>query len=213
MFTSKSFKAEFRIAVLLVALLVGFGSSAVTVSAAPNVLEGITLDASLSPQDIVYLESSLNLLYTQAPDWFLYIEQAKPFTLIVDLHQGELGREAITSCCDLQERGTIVFGHPLGYSFDAKSPEAQQVMFIGTLVHEITHLREQRTGQISAKVDFKSCVAAEKPGLEKQYEVKRALYAGNMGANYKQAIEQQIAQETAELKSRALWDFYCGAFE
>lgn len=91
--------------------------------------------------------------------------------------------------------------------------ESRRVTFIGTLVHEVTHLRAQRSGRIAVKADFQSCIAAEKPGLERQLEVKRALFTGNMDAPYAEALAWQIAEETKAIKSRALWDFYCGAFQ
>ena len=152
------------------------------------------------------------MLYDNAPDWYDFVEQAKPFSISVDLAQGAIGREAISSCCDAQGRGTIVFGHPFSESLDADTTAAQQVLFIGTLVHECAHVSDARTGRLAPKTDFKSCVAVEKSGLDSQLQVKRALAVANLGFEYQRALDEQVAQETTELGSRELWDFYCGAF-
>ncbi|MGE5265199.1 MAG: hypothetical protein ACM3S0_17600 [Acidobacteriota bacterium] len=133
--------------------------------------------------------------------------------MVIDTFQSDQGRQATAVCCDANGSGTITFGHHLGHSVDADTPEAQQVMFVGTLIHEVTHVRDQREGRLAAKTDRKSCVAVEKPGLEKQLEVKRALAVAGLSDGYRQALEGQISAEASALKSRALRDLYCGAFE
>lgn len=213
MFTSKAFKTEIKIAVAAIALLVGFGAAQANAFAAPDVLQGIALDVSLSAQDTAYLETSLQILYSNAPDWYDFVEQAKPFRVSVDAAQGALGRAAIATCCDAQGFGTIVLGYHPGESPDADTPEAQMVLFIGTFVHEVTHVSDIRTGRYAPKTDFQSCVAVEKSGLYSQLQVKRALADADLGSAYRGALDEQVAQEGAAIGSRALWDFYCGAFE
>ncbi len=210
-------KSGFKIAMIIVAIFVGFGATPANVSAAspvypPNLLEGITLDQSLSPEDIAYLENTLQLLREQLPEWAHYVEESKPFALVVNTREGDIGREAVAHCCDAQGRGTITFGHPLGHSMDTPTPEGQQVVFIGTLIHELAHVRDQRAGR-AGKTNFKSCVAVERSGLEKQLEVKRDWAAKMGGVGYRQVLGVQIESEASALRSRELWDLYCGAFE
>lgn len=212
MFTSKSFKAGIKIAVVIITIWIGFVTAQANTFAAPDVLQGIALDPSLSAQDIAYLETSLEILYFNAPDWYDFVEQAKPFRVSVDAAQGALGRAAIANCCDADGYGTIVLGYHLGESPDADTSQARQVMYIGTFVHECAHVSDMRTGRLAPKTDFKSCVAVEKSGLDSQLQVKRALAAANLGFEYQRALDEQVAQETTELGARALWDFYCGAF-
>ena len=185
------------------------------VSAPADVLHGITFAGEYTEADVTYLHSSLQLLENQLPGWLPYIESAKPLVLIVDLNEGAHGHAAIAKCCDAQGRGAITFGFHLGQSpDDAESvAEAKQAAFLGTLTHEVTHIRDQRAGRFTSKTDYKSCVAAERSGLEKQLEIKRALAAENPGEAFTQALNRQIASETSALKSRELWDSYCGAFE
>lgn len=210
-------KSAVKLAFVIVAIIAGFyiTRQCVSASAPVNVsdlLTRITLHPSLLPEDVTYLETTLQMLHDQLPEWSQYVEDAKPFTLIVDTHQGDQGREAIAVCCDGNGSGTITFGHHLGHSVDADTAEAQRVTFVGTLIHEITHIRDQRAGR-GSKTNFKSCVVVEKPGLEMQLQVKQALGSVNLGDNYRQALEQQIKSEAGALKSRELWDLYCGAFE
>ncbi len=214
---TKIIKTGIKIAVVIITLLAGFQSAHSNVAASSpetttNLLDGITLDSSLSPEDVTYLATTLQLLRDQLPEWAQYVQDSKPFTLIVDTREGDKGREAIANCCDTQGRGTITLGHHLGYSVDANTPEAQQAMFIGTLIHELAHVRDQRAGRAS-KTSFKSCVTAEKSGLDKQLDVKRAMATLNLGYGYRQALDQQITSEAKALQSRELWDFYCGAFD
>lgn len=141
--------------------------------------------------------------------------EAKPLTFSIDLNEGAHGRAAIAKCCDAQGRGVITFGFQLGQSPDdaGQTVEAKQVAFIGTFVHEVTHIRDQRAGRFTSKTDYKSCVAAEKSGLEKQLQVKQALASIELVDAFQQALDQQIKTEVNALKSRDLWDHYCSMFE
>jgi len=212
-------KTGLKIAVATIALAASLGMSHTKVSAAspasaPNLLAGITLDSSLTDADVAYLQTNLQLVHDQLPDWWQYVEDAKPFNLTVNADEGAHGRVAIAKCCDTQGNGSITFGFHLGQSPDdaGQTLEARRVMFIGTFVHEATHVRDQRAGRFTTRIDFKSCVAAEKSGLEKQVEVKRALTTVSLDDAYAQALDQQISAEASALKSRDLWNQYCGAF-
>ncbi len=209
-------KTGLKIAVVTLTIAAALGVSNTTVLAAsPDLLTGITLDSSLSVADVAYLQTSLQFLHDRLPDWAQYIEEAKPFSLTVNVDEGAHGHAAIAKCCDPQGHGSIKFGFHFGQSPDdaGETPEARQVAFLGTLVHEVTHIRDQRAGRFTTKTDRKSCVAAEKSGLEKQLEVKRTMAAENLGDAFAQELGQQIADEAGALKSRELWDMYCGAFE
>jgi hypothetical protein len=183
-------------------------------AAAADVLDGITFAGEYTDADVTYLRNSLQLLQTRLPAWRQYIAEAGPLVFAVDLNEGARGHAAMAKCCDAQARGVITFGFHLGQSPDdaGQTLEAQQVAFIGTFVHEVTHIRDQRSNRYPAKTDYKSCVAAEKSGLEQQLEVKRAFAAVNLGAAFAQAVNQQISAEASALMSRGLWQQYCGAF-
>lgn len=207
--------AILKIAVIGVVLVVGLSVSNINVVASSDLLTGVTLDASLHDADVAYLQASLRLLREQSPEWMRYIEDAAPLVIAIDLNEGTHGRAAIAQCCDARGRGVITFGFRLGQSPDDadQTAEAKQVAFIGTIVHEVTHIRDQRAGRFTAKSDFKSCVAVEKSGLEKQLQVKQALASVDLGDSYQQALEQQINEELTVLRSRKLWDLYCGVFD
>ena len=185
------------------------------VSAPADILDGITFAGEYTDADVTYLRNSLQLLQNQLPAWSQYIEEAKPLVLAIDLNEGEHGRLAVAQCCGAGGSGVLRFGFHFGQSVDdaEQTPEAKQAAFLGTLTHEVTHIRDQRAGRFTTKTDRKSCVAAEKSGLEKQLEVKHAMAAENLGDAFAQALGQQIASDTRALKSRELWDRYCGAFE
>ncbi|MBI5301137.1 MAG: hypothetical protein HY868_03295 [Chloroflexi bacterium] len=189
--------------------------SIATLAAPADVLDRITLAGEYTDADVQQLSSSLQLLQKQLPVWSQYIEEAKPLVIAIDLNEGARGRAAIAKCCIAGGRGVITFGFHLGQSPDdaGQALAARQVTFIGTLVHEVTHIRDQRAGRFAPKTDRQSCVAAEKSGLEKQVQVKRALAALNLGAAYQQVLDEQINSEATALRSRELWDMYCGMFD
>lgn len=194
---------------------IGSGQEAIPASAdsAPTLLKGIRLHSSLSPEDRRYLENALELLQDRLPGWFQYVEESLPFALSVDTREGDRGLEAITACCDPSGIEAITFGHHFGYSLRSTTAEGQQAVFIGTLIHELTHVRDQRAGLVPAKTDYRSCVAAEKPALEKQLDVKRDLSQVILTPAYQQALNQQVEREASAFKSRKLWYIYCGEFD
>jgi hypothetical protein len=96
--------------------------------------------------------------------------------------------------------------------------EARRATFLGLLIHELTHVRDQRAGRYTKKTDRKSCVAAESSGLTRQLEVKRDLatrlaHDPSAESAFQSWLDQQVKTEAADLRSRELWDWYCGAFE
>ncbi len=190
---------------------------------APDLLEGISFAGQFTNDDLAYLTESLQMLRDGQPDWWNYIAEATPLTLSIDLNEGTHGRAAIAKCCTSDGRGMITFGFHLGQMVDStdpdsQTPEARRIAFLATLVHEVTHIRDQRAGKFLTKTDYKSCVAAEKSGLEKQLEVQQDLALISLGDNptsaqiYKTRLAQQIRSESAALRSRDLWNQYCGAF-
>lgn len=180
-----------------------------------NLPEGIAFNGAYTQSDVEYLQDTLAFLQTHLPTWYQYVVDAKPLVLNVDLGEGAHGRAAIAKCCDAQGRGVITFGFYLGQSPDdaGQTVEAKRVAFIGTLVHEVTHVRDQRAGRFTTKTDFKSCVAAEKSGLEKQLDVKRALASVKLSDGYVETLNRQIGAEEKAIRSRELWNQYCGVFE
>ncbi len=183
-------------------------------AASADVLDNITFAGGYTQEDVAYLRTNLQLLQTRLPAWQQYVAQAGTIVFAIDLSEGAHGRAATAKCCDAQGRGVITFGFHLGQSPDdaGQTPEAKQVAFIGTFIHEVTHIRDQRSGRFAAKTDYKSCVAAEKSGLEKQLQVKREFAAANSDAAFAMALNQQISAEASALMSRGLWQQYCGAF-
>ncbi|MBI3536835.1 MAG: hypothetical protein HY070_04660 [Chloroflexi bacterium] len=187
-----------------------------------DVLDGIAFAGTYSDDDLAYLRESLQILNDKMPTWAQYIEEAKPLTLVVDLNEGAKGRAAIAKCC-LGERGVITFGHHFGTLTDSSDPasqtlEARRITFLATLAHEVTHIRDQRAGKFLTKTDYKSCVAAEKSGLDKQLEFQKDALNIELGDNatsaqtYRARFEQNVKAEAAALKSRDLWNQYCGVF-
>jgi hypothetical protein len=150
-------KAVLKIAVVGIVIVVGFSVSNASALASSDLLTGITLAASLNDADVAYLQASLQLLREQSPEWTQYIEEATPLVIAVDLDEGAHGRAAIAKCCDAQGRGVITFGFRLGQSPDdaEQTSEGKRVAFIGTLIHEVTHIRDQRAGRHNTKTDYK----------------------------------------------------------
>jgi len=185
--------------------------------------DGIYLSDTMTQDDAAYLAASLDYLHTQLPQWWGYVMDARPFTLSFDPAMAANGRAAIASCCDEQGNGKVAFGYHLGQLTmtddpDSETVEARRATFLGTLVHELTHVRDQRERRHLHKVDRKSCVAAESSGLTKQLQVKRDLaarLAHDPSANsaFQSWLDQQVKTEAADLRSRELWDWYCVAFE
>jgi hypothetical protein len=185
--------------------------------------DGIYLGDTMTQDDAAYLAASLEYLHTQLPQWWEYVMEARPFTLSFDPAMAANGRAAIASCCDEQGNGRVAFGYHPGQLTLTDDPasetvEARRATFLGTLVHELTHVRDQREGRFTAKTDRKSCVAAESSGLTKQLEVKRDLadkLASDPTADaaFRSWLDQQVKTEATDLRSRELWDWYCGAFE
>jgi len=207
-------RTELQIFGMAIALIVLVAMPANVSAAEPtDVFTGISFEGTMTDADIAFLHDNLQLFRDQLPAWAQYIEQAKPLVLAIDLNEGAHGRAAIAKCCDSQGRGIITFGFHLGQSPDDadKTLEGKQVAFIGTFVHEVTHIRDQRAGR-GSKTNFKSCVTVEKSGLEKQLEVKRALALTDLDEDFLQALDEQINAEATALKSRTLWDHYCGWF-
>lgn len=188
----------------------------------PAPLQGIVFAGSFTDDDVTYLRDNLQFLHDQLPQWWEYIEDAKPLVFAIDLTEGAHGRAAIAKCC-LGGRGVITFGHHFGTLVDSddpasQTPEARRLTFLVTLVHEVTHIRDQRAGRFLQKTDRKSCVATESSAFTKQLEFEQDLTTIILSDSpasaqlYQTRLDQQIKSETAALKTREMWDQYCGAF-
>jgi hypothetical protein len=188
-----------------------------------NVLQDVTFAGMFNDDDAAYLRESLELLRDKMPTWEQYVEEAKPFLIAIDLTEGAHGRAAIAKCCLAGNRGQITFGDHLGRLTDStdpdsQSPEARRITFLATFAHEVTHLRDQRAGHYLSKTDWKSCVAAERSGLEKQLVFQQDALTAALGDTpaatqvYRLRLQQNVQAEAAALASRHLWDQYCGAF-
>ena len=179
--------------------------------------QSIILGGTYTDADAAYLRDNLQFLSDQLPVWSQYVQDAGPLALVIDLEQGARGRAAIAKCCEADNRGVITFGHHLGTLADSndpadQAPEARRIRFLVTLIHEATHVRDQRLGKFLTKTNFKSCVDAERSGFEGQINFENDLLnvtTGIMAA----WLNHQIKTETAALRSRELWQQYCGAFE
>ncbi len=189
---------------------------------AADVLDGITLAGTHTDADVAYLRENLELLQDQLPAWYKHIEDAKPLVFAIDPAEGAHGRAAVAQCC-LGGRGVITFGHHFGTLEDpddptSQTPEARRITFLVTLIHEVTHIRDQRAGRFLQKTDRKSCVAAESSALTTQLEFEQDLASTILSGNpalaqiYQTRLDQQIKSEAAALKTREMWDQYCGAF-
>jgi hypothetical protein len=229
--TTNSLKVKSVLAILLVvgelvAQLVFAPTNALAAQAAEPALAlpaGITLTGQMTQDDAAYLLDSLQYLRDQLPQWWQDAMDARPFTLTLDATMTDKGRVAIAECCDAQGYGLVKFGYHFGKFTvsndpDSQTVEARRVTFLGILIHELTHVRDQREGRFTAKTDRKSCIAAESSGLTQQLQVKRDLatrLADDPSADsvFQSWLDQQVRTETSDLRSRELWDLYCGAFE
>jgi len=180
--------------------------------------DGITLAGQTSKQDIAYLQEGLRLLHDHLPQWYTYLAEAKPLVLEVDLEIGRRGVAAKAKCCDVEGVGTITFGDHFGDWGISDEPDdqtfqARQITFLSTLVHEVTHLRDQRAGRLST-LQSVACVEGEKSAMTQEVEFMRALTAVKLGNDldssmpYQRAIERQSSIVAGDV-NRAAWYFYC----
>lgn len=185
----------------------------------PGLLAGITFaDSFTDDSDIAYLQDGLELLYKDLPEWYAYVDQAKPFTMSVDPDVGERGIAANTKCCDPRGNPLIVFGDHLGRLTASNDPsdqtsQAKQIAFLSTLVHEATHLYDYRAGRIPSKMDATTCIASEGAAYTKEFEFKRAAASATFkdartGELYRRAAEKQLAADE-EVFNGKFWKLYC----
>lgn len=213
----QAIKSVLKISGVLVAVIaINMVGTANAAASSPDfaLTANITLAGEYTQNDVVFVQENLAFLQKYLPTWYQYVTDAGALTLTIDEEEGAVGRAATAKCCDAQGRGVITFGFHFGQSPDdaGQTSEAQRVAFIGTFVQEVTHILDQRAGR-HAKTNFKSCVAAEKSGLEKQLQVKRDLAGANVSGEFLQALNRQTRTEASALVSRDLWQQYCGAFE
>ena len=75
---------------------------------------------------------------------------------------------------------------------------------------------DRNVAAVRAQLD--SCIAAESSGLTQELRFKRDLAASladdpTADPAFKAWLDEQIKYEASDLRSRELWDLYCGAFE
>jgi len=218
----KSVLAIFLVAAQLV-IVSADALAAPAMDTAPALPEGIGFIGQLSQDDVTYFQNGLQLLHERLPEWYEYVMESRPFTLTFDPAMDGLGRAAVSACCDAQGYGLVTVGQHFGQLTipddpDSETVKARQVTFLGLIVHELTHVRDQRAGRFTTKTDRKSCVAAESSGLTKQLDVKRDLAAQlasdpTSDQSLTRWLYRQVETEASDLHSRELWDLYCGAFE
>lgn len=204
-----------RLAILLAVLASSFHPQ--PVAASSDVLDGIALAGDYTDADTRYLRQNLETLREELPLWSQYIEDAKPLTLVMDLIEGAHGRAAVAKCCVLGNRGVITFGAHFGTLTDSddaadQTPDARRIRFLVTLVHEVTHVRDQRAGKFVTKTDFKSCVDAEKSAFAQQINFEDDLLTVTDGG-VKPWLALQVESEIAALKTKGMWQQYCGTFD
>ncbi len=192
----------------------GFRSMALPGDNQPNLLAGFTFTGSITNDDATYLRTNMEWLREYFPEWYAYIDEAEPLLLSVDVAEGEQGRMARTKCCDERGYGMITFGDHFRDLTESDDPEdqtteARQIAFLSTLIHETTHIRDQRAGGGPKTIDFTSCVMSEQPAYAKESEFKRQVSSASLrGAialsqAYQSAAERQIQAENG------LWKLAC----
>jgi hypothetical protein len=193
-------------------------SSAATVAQvnAPDLLEGIDLTGSFTNEDVAYLQEGLQFLRDYVPQWYVYIAEAEPLLLSVDLSEGERGLAATSKCCDERGYGLITFGaHFRDSSNDSEGQtvRTRQIAFLSTLIHEVTHIRDGRAGHIPTKIDFVTCVKSERSAFTQEVEFKRAFVSATPSIPVLNnldhfALEKQISVEASALGGNAV-NLYC----
>ena len=184
----------------------------------PELLAGITLANSFDEADAAYLQTSLRWLRDYLPEWYAYMNEAKPFIVSIGQTDNVGWSAANSTCCDEQGNGQITFDDHLDSltasdSAEDQSPPARQVLFLSMLIHEATHLRDHRAGRIPAKIDAAACIAAEGAAYVKEFEFKRVLASasfanGKIGTDYRSAAKRQLDAEESQF-NRQFWKLYC----
>ncbi|MBI5302793.1 MAG: hypothetical protein HY868_11695 [Chloroflexi bacterium] len=185
----------------------------------PNLLAGITFADSISDADAAYLQTSMQWLHDYAPEWYAYVAQAKPFTLSLDVELGKSGLAARAKCCDERKSGEVIFGDHFGDWTTTNDPEDQtmwsrQITFLSTLIHEVTHVYDQRAGRVPKRIELSDCLSFERAAYSKELEFKRALLSimigdkSQSGAMDRRILERQIRHDEIGV-SRESWTLFC----
>ena len=220
---TNSLKVKSVLTVLLVVMELVIVSADALAAPALALPDGMSLGAQLTQDDLAYLQDSLQYLRDQLPDWWQYVAEAMPVTLALDSSLDANGRAAVADCCDEHGNGLITVGQhfeqlDISYRPSNQTVKAKRVIFLGLIIHEVTHVRDQREGRFAAKTDRKSCIAVESSGLTQELRFKRDLAASladdpTADPAFKAWLDEKIKYEASDLRSRELWDLYCGAFE
>lgn len=196
-----------------------FGLVTVAPIEQPNVLANIKIASAFTDADTLYLQTSLQWLRDYLPDWYAYIEEAKPFIFAMDENLLTRGIISHAKCCYSHGAGAITFGEHLGQwkISDAGVVEGiqpQQIQFLSVLIHEVTHIRDLRDGRIERATDARTCIAAEQSANAQELEFVRALTTvqikgdATTRANYRLAVDKHL-EITEENVNGVVWKIFC----
>lgn len=188
-------------------------------SAQSHLMEGIILGDSLSSTDRLYLQHGMQFLYEYLPEWFEYLAQAKPLIFSLEPSRRDTDIVAGSQCCDENGNGFILFDDHFGrraLSDDPadQTPEARQIEFLSTLVHEATHIRQRREGSVPRLLDPENCITAEQAAYSIEVEFAYALLAIKMdgdsisAANFRRSAPRHLNAALEKLHGTS-WKFYC----
>lgn len=168
-----------------------------------DIMDGITLAHSLTNADKRYMRTSMQWLRDFMPEWFAYITEAKPFTMMIDEQLNDRGIISDAKCCYARGMGLLTFGvhferWPVHDAAQIWGMQPYQIQVLSTLIHEVTHIRDQREGRIEKNINSNTCIAAERSAYAKEVEFARALikvrlYGDAVGReNYHLVAERQL---------------------
>ncbi len=225
-------KIKFQLAFAMIAFVILIAIFAATAGAfglatnapveQPDVLANIKTASAFTDADARYLQTSLLWLRDYLPDWYAYVAEAKPFVVSVDEELAQRGMISRATCCTTRGTGAIAFGGHLGQwriseAARVEGMQTQQPQFLSVLVHEVTHLRDQRSGRIGEAVDSKTCIAAERSANTKELEFARALttvrITGDASAqeNYRLVVTKHL-EMTEDYVDGVSWKIACLLF-
>ncbi|MBI5031353.1 MAG: hypothetical protein HZB51_12555 [Chloroflexi bacterium] len=183
----------------------------------PDGLTGITFANSVTDADRMYLQTSLQLLQDNLPEWYDYVIQTKPFALSVGNTTDSDWVAAEAVCCDERGNGFITFEDHFDRVATSDSSdqttEANRIAFSSMLIHELTHLRDYRAGHMPARMDAATCITSEGAAYAKEFEFKRAVVKTRFsdmrsGELYRQAAEKQLVDDEEQFNTN-FWKLYC----
>jgi hypothetical protein len=185
---------------------------------AADLLNDITFGGESSAADVAYLQNSLRFLRNYLPEWYAYVADAQPLVVSIDEGLDQRGIIAHSKCCGALGEGTITFGvhferWPARDAAKIQGMQAFQIQVLSTLIHEVTHIRDQRVGSIGRTIDSRTCIVAERSAYAKEGKFARALtgvrFPDAVGReNYRLVAEKQLEMAVANDEA-AWWKIAC----